>query len=308
MIISRKGVKMKILNKKIVLCGFILSMLYSISAMAGTEYKFIEDDGIQYCIDQDEKLVVGTFYDEIGNFYKTDESGTLFTGRDENKQTYMNGLLINPGTEQNVDLYKALSAKLESGENLTFNQYEDAYQFLEYYYGQYQLYGQSCPCEIKTIDENGCMKYSISYTGEYNRSKVEELISDTFGKAEGDTAQDKIINMLLKLRNMEYDISYQYRTLEESLIDMKGCCWNYSVIGSYLLNEAGIYTECVSGKFIPNNESHSWLRCLVDNKWRYIDPTPYITGNNPFYSNIDPLVYQAQYITTGRMLDGQYLK
>lgn len=299
---------MKNLFKRIIIYGASFSLICCMPTMAATNYSFAEENGFRYCVDQNGQIIIGTFYDEEGNLYKTDEQGMLFNGRDENKQTYIDGVLINPGTEKNVDINKDLSMRLESGETLIFESYEEAYQFLEYYYGQYQLYKQICPCEIYTIYENGEQKYSISYFEAYDREKVAALINNTFGLVEGNTAQEKILDVLLKLRDMEYDMSYQYETLERSLIDMKGCCWNYSTIGSYLLNKEGIYTECVSGKFMPTNESHAWLRCMVDGKWRYIDPTPYVTSNNPFYADIDPLVYQAQYITTGRMLEGQYLK
>lgn len=192
--------------------------------MAATNYSFAEKNGLIYCMDQNGQIIIGTFYDEEGNLYKTDGQGMLFNGRDENKQTYIDGVLINPGTERNVGINKDLSMKLESGETLIFDSYEEAYQFLEYYYGQYQLYKQICPCEIDTIYENGESKYSISYSKAYDRERVAALIDNTFGPVEGDTAQEKILDVLLKLRNMEYDISYQYETLERSLIDMKGCC------------------------------------------------------------------------------------
>lgn len=285
------------------------SLLFSVTSFAQNYEKIYNGDVAQY-LDESGNIKTGYFFDDLGNFYKTDNNGNLVTSRDTYKQVYIDGELIIPGLESNVELNRERCKLFENGEVITFNSGDELYQFLEYYYGQYQLYLQNLYFDYDTTggpatDKN---EYLLRNEKFYNRDEVCNLIDEKFGDINGETSREKLVNILIKLKEMEYSKETVRTPLEDAIKDMKGCCWHYSKIASYLLNKEGIYTEIISGKIIDTGESHCWIRSYIDDKWQYIDPTFYVTGSNPFYVDIAYVVYQSMYAQTGCIFAGPYLR
>lgn len=285
-----------------------LSLLFSITSFAQNE-NFYNGDAVQH-LDEFGNIKTGYFFDDSGNFYKTDNNGNLITTRDTYKQVYIDGKLIIPGLESNIELNRERCELFEDGEIITFESGDELYQFLEYYYGQYQLYLQNLYFDYDTTGGPATEKNEYQLRNEklYNRDAVCNLIDETFGTIEGETSREKLVNILIKLKGIEYSKESLYATLEDAVKEMKGCCWHYAKIASYLLNKEGIYTEIISGKVLETGENHCWIRSFIDDKWQYIDPTFYVTAENPFYVDIAYVVYQSMYTQTGCVLAGPYLR
>lgn len=285
-----------------------LSLLFSITSFAQNE-NFYNGDVVQH-LDEFGNIKTGYFFDDSGNFYKTDNNGNLITTRDTYKQVYIDGKLIIPGLESNIELNRERCELFEDGEIITFESGDELYQFLEYYYGQYQLYLQNLYFDYDTTGGPATEKNEYQLRNEklYNRDAVCNLIDETFGTIEGETSREKLVNILIKLKGIEYSKESLYATLEDAVKEMKGCCWHYAKIASYLLNKEGIYTEIISGKVLETGENHCWIRSFIDDKWQYIDPTFYVTAENPFYVDIAYVVYQSMYTQTGCVLAGPYLR
>lgn len=285
-----------------------LSLLFSITSFAQNE-NFYNGDVVQH-LDEFGNIKTGYFFDDSGNFYKTDNNGNLITTRDTYKQVYIDGKLKIPGLESNIELNRERCELFEDGEIITFESGDELYQFLEYYYGQYQLYLQNLYFDYDTTGGPATEKNEYQLRNEklYNRDAVCNLIDETFGTIEGETSREKLVNILIKLKGIEYSKESLYATLEDAVKEMKGCCWHYAKIASYLLNKEGIYTEIISGKVLETGENHCWIRSFIDDKWQYIDPTFYVTAENPFYVDIAYVVYQSMYTQTGCVLAGPYLR
>lgn len=288
------------------------SLLFSLNVFAA-ENNIINDNGVLHYVDDYGNIKKGKFYDEVGNLYFADENGALNTFQDSNKQNYINGKLIIPGLEKNVEINAENCLKYENNEKIVFESKEDMYAFLEYYYTQYSMREQNLFFTYDTDNfgpgsDNEKQEWTLYNKKSYDRQAVCDLIDNTFGEVKGETTHDKIIDVLLKLKSIKYDLSYMKKDISTCINNKTGCCWHYAKIASYLLNKNGVYTEIIPGKNLVSGEGHCWIRCWEDDKWRYVDPTFYVTESNPFYVDIDYLVYQEMYAQTGTILNGTYLQ
>lgn len=129
----------------------------------------------------------------------------------------------------------------------------------------------------------------------YDRNAIIEKIHDKYGHLEGENEYEKIYDACEKIKTtLDYDLNYSKVSLQECLDNNKGVCWHYAKIVSLLLDEEGIYNELVVGKYAESNSYHMWLRCKVNGKWVYTDPTMYKTLAWSYY-NINYQTYVDNY-------------
>ena len=129
----------------------------------------------------------------------------------------------------------------------------------------------------------------------YDRDSMVTQIRNKFGPLEGTNEYEKIYDACEKIRTtLDYDISFAHSPLQECLDSNIGVCWHYAKIVSLLLDDAGIYNELVFGKYGESTDYHMWLRCKVDGKWIYTDPTLYKSCGWSFY-NINYDLYADEY-------------
>lgn len=240
---------------------------------------FSDLNGYTYIVDAEGNICYDYSYDENGDLYYTEEgsvTGILKSASnadgiyfDENGK-YVNPSMVDP------ERYKQLSIQFETDQFVTLNNQDDILNFLEYYSLQYRLYDE---VETLYITKNSDGTYTINLPDNkiYNRQETLDLIHATFTPLEGNTPYEKIFNLCQKIRyESTYDLEYKHSDLKTVLTDKRGVCWQYAAIGKVLLEDAGIQTEIMHGTL--NGENHMWLRCLVDGKWCYVDPTATQTG------------------------------
>lgn len=254
---------------------FVNSLVYLRDLATIDRGLYLDDvNGYTYVKDANGNICYGYSYDTNGNLYYTEEGSTTGLLKSSTNADGIsfdeNGIYINPSMVE-PEKQNILSQKFEAGETLTFKTREELFNFLEYYGVQYRLYDE--PDSIYII-KNSDKTYSITLPEDkiYNRQEVLDLIHKTFTPLEGDTQYEKVFNLCQKIRyESTYDLVYKHLDLKTVLNDKKGVCWHYAKIGKVLLEDAGIQTEIMHGTF--DNKYHMWLRCLIDGKWCYVDPT-----------------------------------
>lgn len=257
------------------------------------KYHWEESNGKWYYKDEYGQVKRGKFYDEYGDIYDTgdnQEGYIIVSAKNSAGEEFdESGRLMNQGLKGSERFYN-ISKDYEKGRSIQFNDIKDFKGFLEYYQTQYSLFNLS---STYYIDSNS----SISNIGAnaYNKDLVVRQIMDKFGTINGDNDYAKIYLACNKVRELiTYDESYTNKTLKESLDNNSGVCWHFAKITSVLLNDAGVYNELVVGKFQNSADYHMWLRCKVNNKWIYTDPT-FFTSTGDEYFNINYQTYIKYY-------------
>jgi len=204
------------------------------------------------------------------------------------------GNIINPSGTINLDGKLELSERYVKGEKLYFNSISDFDEFLKYYVMQYEL-----NCIYKhfkyNIEADGKITSILDKNQRYHREAIKGKIINKFGLPVGESNYEKIYNICLEITNMDYSLNFIMKDLDTALNDNSCVCWHYAKIAAILLNESGIYTEVVFGSLESNiTEGHMWIRCLVDEKWIYADPT-LCKSAWLGYSNIDYALYTKLY-------------
>ena len=240
-----------------------------------------EINGYSYIVDKNDNICYGYSYDEYGNLYYTEENSTTGILKSNVNQDGIwfdeNGIYTNPSTIE-IDKNKALSEEFEQTGSVTFNSNEEVLNFLEYYSIQYRLYDEvfNYPIQNKSTSENGISTETHTITmpneSKYDRNAVLNNIHNTFIPLRGDTPYEKLFDVCKQIKEtMTYDLDYQHADLETAIINKRGVCWHYAKIAKVLLEDAGIQTEIMMGNL--NGNGHMWIRCFIDGKWCYVDPT-----------------------------------
>ena len=246
------------------------------------QYHWEEIDGNWYYKNEAGEVKYGKFYDEFGDIYDTGSNSDgkiIVSGTNSHGERFdENGRLINQamiGSER----YHEMALDYEEGKTIKFNDVNDFRDFIEYYQIQYSLYNLDVPITMY----NDTMTSTIGDNA-YDRDSMVTQIRNKFGPLEGTNEYEKIYD----------DISFAHSPLQECLDSNIGVCWHYAKIVSILLDDAGIYNELVFGKYGESTDYHMWLRCKVDGKWIYTDPTLYKSIGWSFY-NINYDLYADEY-------------
>lgn len=233
------------------------------------------------------------FYGLDGELYFSPagwDSKVLKSGRNEAGILFgKDGEMVNPIYEgKYVDSgIDGLAARFEQGERLTFPGRQEVLNFLEYYTYGYRLGFPAGEYNLAHTDGNG---YSVML-GEsmrYDRQSVRSLILSEVGPLSGDTPYEKIYDACRKLDGWEYDASYSTKPMDEAIRNRKGVCWHFAKVAAVLLEDAGFETEIMVGlvdNYGTTGDAHEMLRCKVDGKWIYVDPTLFQTTGR-WYANM----------------------
>lgn len=302
------------MTKRIFSCAAVIAFYMSFSAFASSElnlqyaenllgqntnyYECVQKtqlyDSRTGLLYQNADPVPGYACDMNGELYYSDnwqQVGYMFDSRNQNGIAFdRSGKMINPVFE-NSDQNQELSKLFEEGKTLSFSNKQSFLNFMEYYIIHYRL-----------NDSNGDYSYSINndeYTiklddsKRYDREKLKAQIRKQLGPLVGNTDYEKILYGCKLFDDWNYDLNYDKTSLQQALTDKTGVCSHYVKILSVLLEDAGIEYENMAGKYI-NGQMHTWLRCRVDGKWVYVDPTIFkICGLT--YSNINYMVFIQSY-------------
>lgn len=257
------------------------------------QYHWEEADGNWYYKDESGQTKYGKFYDDDGNIYDTGsntDGRIILSGKNSSGEEFgPDGRLINKGVK-GEERYQHMSGEYEKKKKIKFDGINDFLDFLEYYQTQYTLNDINLEFSLNT---NSLTSTIGTYT--YDREAVVKQILDKFGTLKGENDYEKIYDACEKIRTtFDYDLSYMKRSLPDSLSDNIGVCWQYSKIVSLLLDDAGIYNEIVAGKYKGADYNHMWIRCKVDDKWIYTDPTMFQSIGWSYY-NINYQFYVDNY-------------
>lgn len=247
-----------------------------------------------YYMNQNDFIQIGRFADEFGNIYETGNSSYIITSGYNKNGEYFNekGELSFP-YKKDSERYEELARRYENGETLNFKSAEDYCNFYEYYTLEYNLNKGSFSGQA--FYKQNIRSFVVNMKPEYfyNRENLIEQIKLKFGPVNGDSDIDKIYDVCEKLKAIEYDLNYTELSLSDTLKDNKGVCWQYSNIAYVLLNDVGVQTELCNGKY--QNEWHKWIRCKIDNRWVYVDPTAYVSTNERKWLDIPYEEYAVNY-------------
>jgi transglutaminase-like putative cysteine protease len=187
------------------------------------------------------------------------------------------------GSEGTEDIL-AECAEFENGKEVTFDSNADWIRFANFYMNNYdmndcQIHYESDGYSIRILDE-----------GKYDRAQVVQEILDTFAPVTGNTAEEKIFNTCRMVSDtINYNEDYTYATLDSSIKDKQGVCWQYAKISAVLLRENGIPCDVVYGYVGKNIQSHEtthmWLKCYTGTKTIFADPGRGILTDEYYRSN-----------------------
>lgn len=233
----------------------------------------VNENGALYNKNRYEENIKGWSYDNLGNLYYSNEDGVLLKDARNEDGLYFNedGRLHNKYSD-NLTGYLDMARRFERGDKVKFKRQEDLLDFFEYYSLNYKLLDYKCEYIVHQ-DNEGKYWASLDKNKIYSRDELRHKILDMFGTIDKDLSDyDKLLEVSKRIAdNMEYDRSYIDLDLNKALTDKKGVCWHFTKIAKVLLEEAEVQTEVMIG--FMDNESHMWVRCLVDGKWLYSDPT-----------------------------------
>lgn len=257
------------------------------------QYHWEEIDGNWYYKNEAGEVKYGKFYDEFGDIYDTGNNADgkiIVSGTNSHGERFdENGRLMNQAMTGH-ERYHDMALEYEEGKALKFNDVNDFRDFIEYYQIQYSLYNLDVPFTLY----NNTMTSTIGNNA-YDRSSIVTQVRNKFGTLEGSNEYEKIYDACERIRTtLDYDVSYAHESLQKCLDSNIGVCWHYAKIVSILLDDAGIYNELVFGKYGESTNYHMWLRCKVDGKWIYTDPTLYKSSGWSFY-NINYDLYADEY-------------
>lgn len=257
------------------------------------QYHWEEIDGNWYYKNDMGEVKYGKFYDEYGDIYDTGDNSDgriIVSGTNSSGERFdENGRLVNQAMKDH-ERYHEMALKYEEGKSIKLKDVNDFRDFIEYYQTQYNLN----KLDAKFSMNNDAFTSTIG-NNTYNREAIIEQIRNRFGELNGENEYEKIYDACEKIRtSFDYDLEYVDISLQECLDSNIGVCWHYAKIVSILLDDAGIYNELVVGKYGDSTDYHMWLRCKVNGKWVYTDPTFYKSCGWSFY-NINYGLYAEQY-------------
>lgn len=260
--------------------------------------------GWQY-LDENGNPILGYFNDITGEFYYSGDNGYIITNEYDIYGQYHDskGKVDNSGYNYDRARFEALSAELETGNNIYFDTIAELDDFIEYYGKSYNLGKQLL--SFKTfVKKKYNSKYEVvstkyfinnSLNTIYNRDQVILKMDALFPEGlVGNTVEEKV-NFACELIKSRFklDESDLNRSMKDALDMKSGCCWHVVKIMQRLLDRSGIEYEIISGKAYGNN--HIWFRVKDENgNWIYSDPTFHVNGLNG-YSVIDYRIYKDNY-------------
>lgn len=292
--------EMKKLSIFMMVLLFGVYFLFPLSSYASEDFHWECENGNWFYRNSNGNAKKGRFCDENGDIYDTGsntDGHILISSYSTNYQYFdENGRLKNTCMHNNMD-YESLAKKYENHHKLTFSNEAEFKNFLNYYLLQYQMYNNnSFPVYFCRNSNDGSYSTTLGNQANYNRNITISSVLQKFGRLSVGNPYAQVNEACLKASSMEYDVSSYNVSLQDSLKSNKGVCWHYSKIASILLNDAGVYTEIMTGNYKAIDGSiglHMWIRCLINGKWVYADPTLY--SQFPSFYNISYDILMDRY-------------
>ncbi len=210
--------------------------------------------------------------DEQGNLYFVNEKGEMLKDQKNENGLYFdeNGVYISPAYDPDGKK-KEMAEKFAAREYVTFENEDEMLDFLEYYQLQEHINGDLKKMIVNESPDGSC-GLRMQYANYYDRDGLKKRIIEELGPVTGETIEECIGQAFHKVtEKFEYDINYKYVSMEQALTDGRGVCWHMAKAAKVLLEDAGIYTETMSGKYYEGD--HMWIRCWDGEKWIYSDPS-----------------------------------
>lgn len=262
---------------------------------AGT-YQLTEINGYEY-VTKNGNPIYGYTYDDNGNIYYTDFGSK--TGILKNQKSHIglsfdeNGILIVPGYKYDEETYKGAAKTLEDGRSYNIAGRDMVEDFCEYYNKQYRLYNHM---NVDFSIRNDVYEL-IDMGTKYEREALRKRILSEFGSLSGATVYDKVLDGCKKINaRLTYNAAYRERPLPDALDANQGVCWQFAKILGVLLEDAGIESEQIYGKYhytTKKSDTHEWIRYRDGDTWHYADPT--ITDGDWDYADIPYGTYVKKY-------------
>jgi transglutaminase-like putative cysteine protease len=191
-------------------------------------------------------------------------------------------------TESNKDQLLEKCIELESGQEVFFSNEADWMNFSYYYINDYQLYN----CELLYYPGKGSI--TLAKEKRYDRAQVVEEILDTLGPVPGTTPREIISNACrLTADAIDYNADYTHASVEKSLRDGQGVCWQRAKICATLLREQDIPCDIIYGYADSNVRTHQtthvWLRCKDGDTTLYVDPNKGILTDAEYSANYEEI-------------------
>lgn len=249
---------------------------------------FTEQNGILVNKNKNGIIYNGWSFDINGDLYYTANiSDGILRDTKYNTVYFDNtGKFINPAKDINNKFVDKLY-EYESGHNVTFENIQESMEFMQVYWLDYSLNWGAFNYNMHR-HPNGEITITMPDEYMYNRQELENNIINTFGLLKSETAHEKIVEAVEKIKCMNYVREYKFYGLDKAVNDKSGACWQLCKIIEYLLEQSGVETEIIYGQMAINqnivdtNSAHTWLRSKVDNRWVYYDPTMILLGNDSY--------------------------
>lgn len=282
---------MKRLSIFMMLLLFGVYFLCPLDSYASEDFHWECENGNWFYRDSNGNVKKGWFCDENGDIYDTGSNADghiLISSYNKDYQYFdENGRLKNTCMRNNMD-YESLAKKYENHNRLDFSDETEFKSFLNYYLLQYQMYNNgSFHVYFNRNSKDGSYSTTLGNQANYDRNNAILSVLQRFGRLNAGNAYEQVNEACLKASSIKYDASSYNVSLQDAMKFNKGVCWHYAKVASILLNDAGIYTEVMVGNYKAMNGSiglHMWIRCLINGKWVYADPTLY--SQFPSFYNI----------------------